>query len=103
MYSIIHEIINLPFWYLVIKRKRAGPLYTCGKSISYFCKCKASLLLIGEAKVDSERRVDKALELAFGLEAIAVLAKGSHILSVQVDQVGAVGLDAGRGDGLGQD
>lgn len=64
---------------------------------------KESLLLIGEAKVDTEWRVDKALELALGLEAITVLAKGSQILSVQVDQVGTVGLNAGRGDGLGQD
>lgn len=64
---------------------------------------KESLLLIGEAEVDTERRVNKALELALGLEAITVLAKGSQILSVQVDQVGTVGLNAGRGDGLGQD
>lgn len=64
---------------------------------------KESLLLIGEAKVDTEWRVDKALELALGLETITVLAKGSQVLSVQVDQVGTVGLNAGRGDGLGQD
>lgn len=72
-------------------------------SLSTILSGKESLLLIGEAEVDTERRVDKALELALGLEAIAVLAKGSQILGVQVDQVGAVGLNAGRGDGLGQD
>lgn len=72
-------------------------------SLSTILSGKESLLLIGEAEVDTERRVDKALELALGLEAIAVLAKGSQILSVQVDQVGTVGLNAGRGDGLGQD
>lgn len=64
---------------------------------------KKSLLLIGETEVDTERRVHKALELSLGLETIAVLAEGRQIFSIQVDQVGTVGLDAGRGDGLGQD
>lgn len=72
-------------------------------SLSTILPGKESLLLIGEAEVDTERRVDKALELALGLEAITVLAKGSQILGVQVDQVGTVGLNAGRGNGLGQD
>lgn len=61
------------------------------------------LLLIRETEVNTEGREDKALKLALCLETIAVLAESSDILSIQVDQVGAVGLDTGRGHGLGQD
>jgi len=62
-----------------------------------------NLLLIRETEVNTEGREDKALELALCLETVAVLAEGSDVLSIQLDQVGAVGLDTGRGHGLGQD
>lgn len=95
-------IIFFHFGIYVIKQKGTCPFYTCSISIDHFSYEK-SLLLIGEAEVDTEGRVDKALELALSLETITVLAKGSQVLSVQEDQVGTISLNAGRGDGLGQD
>jgi hypothetical protein len=55
-------------WFLVAR----------GSSVLAKSVTPARIELIGEAEVDTERRVDKALELALGLEVIAVLAKGSE-------------------------
>ena len=63
---------------------------------------KSFLHLIGETKVHTKRREDKALEGLAGSQAVGVLGDGVHVLPVEVDQVGTVGLDAGGSDGLGE-
>lgn len=61
------------------------------------------LHLIGETKVHTEGRKDKALERLASSQTIGVLADGRHVFLVQVDQVGTVGLDARGSHGLGED
>ena len=97
----IHEIINFPGIYSNKKNTLIHALYV--RRLYRPVYTRTQLLLIGETKVNTERREDKTLELVLGLELVAVLLDSSEILGVQLDQVGAVGLDAGWGDGLGQD
>lgn len=61
------------------------------------------LLLIGETEVLAEGRENVTCEGLGGCQRVGVLLDGGDILGVQLDQVGAVGLDAGRSDGLGKD
>jgi len=57
-----------------------------------------ALALVGEAKIDAERRVDEALDLAAGCD----LGERLEVAVVEVDDF-EVGLDARLGDGLWQD
>lgn len=61
------------------------------------------LLLVGEPEVVPEGREHVAVQRLGGLEVVRVLANGGNILGIQLDQVCAVGFDARRGDGLGED
>lgn len=60
------------------------------------------LRLVGEAKVDTEGRVDVALKLSLLGEIVRVIVEQLHILSVKIDNL-SVGLDAVRVDRLGED
>lgn len=102
--SDIHEIINFPGIYSNKNKYTDLPIYVrrlYQPALQSYATTQ--LLLIGETEVNTERREDKALELVFGLELVTVLLDSSEVLGIKVDQVGAVGLDAGWGDRLGQD
>jgi len=60
------------------------------------------LLLIGEAEGDTERREDKPLEGLAGSQTVRVFLDRSHILSIEMNQVGAVSLDTRWSHGLGE-
>lgn len=84
--------------YIARPRYRQSFLYTVTSHLY-----RKHLLLIGETEVLAEGRENVTLEGLGGGERIRVLLDSGEILIVQLDQVGAVGLDAGRSDGLGKD
>jgi hypothetical protein len=59
-------------------------------------------LLVGESKVNAKRRVDEALPLLLGDNVAGVVVQRLGVLGAQVDDF-AVGRDARRSDGLGED
>lgn len=61
------------------------------------------LLLIRETKVHTEGRVDETLKGVGRGQRVGVLLNGSDILHIEVDEILAVGLDTGGGNGLGED